>query len=183
MLEEEKKEEEEERSAIASWAPVIKNGRPDKEGLGAGVKSGSTEGSRMHHLIYGPFRTLVCFKCDLVLVLTLTRFLAQVFLRSLPFKKSMPFNSAQCSETYHCVCAGVFMMLTPFTVLREGRIPGRVKGLEVQTVFGGFKAGSLYYREQSDNKVGYVWWEELDYIELFCKCMNEYINSWIILLP
>lgn len=72
-------------SAIASQAIVIKNGRPDKEGLGAGVKSGSTEGSHMQQLIYGPFRTPMCFKCDLAHTLTLTRFLAILFCHTLPF--------------------------------------------------------------------------------------------------
>lgn len=71
-------------SAIESEALVIKNGRPDKEGLGAGVKSGSTEGSHMQ-LIYGPFRTLMCFKCDLAHTLILTRFLARLFCHTLPF--------------------------------------------------------------------------------------------------
>lgn len=52
---------------------VIKNAGPDKEGLGAGVKSGSAEGSRMRRLIYGPFQP-VCFKRDLAYTLTLTRF-------------------------------------------------------------------------------------------------------------
>lgn len=78
-------EEGEGWSAIASQAIVIKNGRPDKEGLGAGVKSGSTEGSHMQQLIYGPFRTPMCFKCDLAHTLTLTRFLAILFCHTLPF--------------------------------------------------------------------------------------------------
>lgn len=70
---------------MASQALVIKNGRPDKEGLGAGVKSGSTVGSHMQQLIYEPFRTPVCFKCDLVHTLPLTRFLAKIFCRTPPF--------------------------------------------------------------------------------------------------
>lgn len=77
-------EEDKGWSATESKALVIKNGRPDKEGLGAGVKSGSTEGSHMQ-LIYGPFRTLMCFKCDLAHTLTLTCFLARLFCHTLRF--------------------------------------------------------------------------------------------------
>lgn len=39
----------------------------------------------MQQLIYGPFRTPMCFKCDLVHFLTLTRFLDKLFCQTNPF--------------------------------------------------------------------------------------------------
>ncbi len=99
------------RCCYSEQRRVIKNARPDKEGLGAGVKSGSAEGSRMRRLIYGPFQP-VCFKRDLAYTQTLTRFFTGPFYHALLLKYTRFHSHAMlCIGMCQCVMPRMYMFM------------------------------------------------------------------------